>query len=193
MLGESAVVCFIDALDECEEQIRDMVDFFEKLGDLALSNDVQFRVFFSSRHYPHISCTRGLSLVLEWQDRHDDDIASYINKELRVGQTNLAKKIKDELQEKASGVFMWVALVVGILNNEHDEGRPPRRIQEKLKSIPGDLHSLFRDMLVRDFHNRNELLLCIQWVLFARQPLEPKQLYCAILWHRTDIPIRVGF
>src|SRR5205823_4241896 len=44
-----------------------------------------------------------------------------------------------------------------------------------------DLHELFRDILTRDCHNRNELLLCIQWLLFARQPLKPEQLYFAIL------------
>jgi hypothetical protein len=32
-LGKTSVVCFIDALDECEEhQIRDMISFFEHVG-----------------------------------------------------------------------------------------------------------------------------------------------------------------
>ncbi|KAK3942979.1 ankyrin repeat-domain protein [Diplogelasinospora grovesii] len=44
-----------------------------------------------------------------------------------------------------------------------------------------DLHELFRDILTRDSLHRGELLLCIQWVLFARQPLNPVQLYSAIL------------
>lgn len=34
-LGKTPVLCFIDALDECEEDsVRDMVQFFERIGDL---------------------------------------------------------------------------------------------------------------------------------------------------------------
>ncbi|KAL5696095.1 hypothetical protein EMGR_006617 [Emarellia grisea] len=82
--------------------------------------------------------------------------------------------------KKASGVFMWVVLVVGILNKAYDGGRV-RALRQLLRSIPGDLHELFRDILTRDSHNRHELLLCIQWLLFAKQPLKPEELYFAIL------------
>jgi hypothetical protein len=75
---------------------------------------------------------------------------------------------------------MWVILVVEILNKEYDRGRV-HALQQMLHKIPGDLHELFRDILTRDSHNQNELLLCIQWVLFARQPLRPEELYFAIL------------
>lgn len=75
---------------------------------------------------------------------------------------------------------MWVVLVVAILQKEYDHGRI-RTLQRKLKAIPKDLHELFRNILTRDRHNKDELLLCIQWVLFARQPLRPEQLYFAIL------------
>lgn len=50
-LGDSSVVCFIDALDECEEeQVRDMIHFFEHIGNLAVLNGICFQVCFSSRH-----------------------------------------------------------------------------------------------------------------------------------------------
>ncbi|KAH8730052.1 hypothetical protein GQ44DRAFT_768461 [Phaeosphaeriaceae sp. PMI808] len=54
-------------------------------------------------------------------------------------------------------------------------------LRRRLREIPGDLHELFRDILTRDSHNKDELVLYIQWVLFARQPLSPEQLYFAIL------------
>ncbi|KAH2204864.1 hypothetical protein KXW98_005379 [Aspergillus fumigatus] len=100
--------------------------------------------------------------------------------ELKIGNSNLAMQIRGELEEKASGVFMWVVLVVGILNKAYDGGRV-RALRQLLRSIPGDLHELFRDILTRDSHNRHELLLCIQWLLFAKQPLKPEELYFAIL------------
>jgi ankyrin repeat protein len=181
-LADCSVACFIDALDECDQaEVRDMVAFFQRLGDLAIPLGIRFRVLFSSRHYPYITISKGLEFVLEGQEGHDQDIADYINSELRIGQTALAGSIRQDLQDKSAGVFMWVVLVVGILNQEHDEGRGPRHLQRTLNTIPADLHALFRDILTRDQRNRHELLLCIQWVLFARRPLKPTELYFAIL------------
>jgi hypothetical protein len=121
------VGCFIDALDKCDEgQIQGMVAFFQHLGELVMLTYTRFQVLFSSRHYPHITITKGLSIVLEGQEGHNQDIISYIDNELRIGHSNLANQIKAELQEKASGVFMWVVLVVDMLNKEHDEGRLTR-------------------------------------------------------------------
>jgi ankyrin repeat protein len=180
-LKGSSVVCFIDALDECaEEQIRDMISFFERIGELAVSSGIHFQVCFSSRHYPHITIKKGLDLVLEGQEGHTQDIANYLESELKIGQSKIAQQVRIELQEKASGIFMWVVLVTGILNKEHDSGRI-HALQRRLQEIPGDLHELFRDILRRDSNNRDELVLCIQWVLFAKQPLSPEQLYFAIL------------
>jgi ankyrin repeat protein len=170
----------IDALDECEEeQVRDMIQFFEHMGDLAVSNGIGFQVCFSSRHYPYITIRNGLELVLEGQEGHSQDITNYIETELKIGKSKTAQRVRAELQEKASGIFMWVVLVVGILNKESDRGKI-HTLRQKLQEIPGDLHELFRDILTRDSHDKDELVLCIQWVLFAKQPLSPEQLYHAI-------------
>ncbi|KAH8800287.1 Pfs, NB-ARC and ankyrin domain protein [Xylogone sp. PMI_703] len=179
--GKSSLMCFIDALDECDEhQIRDMISFFKRMGELTALANIGFRICFSSRHYPHITITKGLSLVLEGQGGHSEDIVCYVDSELKIGWSKTAQQIRDDLQIKASGVFMWVVLVVEILNKEYDGGRI-HELRKKLQNIPGDLHELFRDILMRDYDNRGELLLCIQWLLFARQPLSPEQLYYGIL------------
>ncbi|UKZ57494.1 hypothetical protein TrVGV298_011351 [Trichoderma virens] len=192
-LKESSVVCFIDALDECEEiQIRNMMEFFERMGESATAGS--FRVCFSSRHYPYISISKGLNLTLEGQEGHTQDMVSYINSELKIGSSVLANQLRAELQEKASGVFMWVVLVVSILNKEHDKGRI-HVLRKRLQEIPADLHQLFRDILTRDRQDTNELLLCIQWVLFTKQPLRPEQLYFALLsdviyeWNPSEITL----
>jgi len=179
-LGESSVVCFIDALDECEErQIRDMILFFEHVGELTVSVGITFWICFSSRHYPHITIRKGQGLVLEGQEGHNQDITNYLDSELKIGHSKVAGQIRAELQEKALGIFMWVILVVGILNKEHDGGRM-HALRQRLREIPDDLYELFRDILTRDSHNRDELVFCVQWVLFLRQPLSPEQLYFAI-------------
>jgi ankyrin repeat protein len=180
-LGDSSVVCYIDALDECEEwQVRDMMQFFERIGEITMSSGIHFRVCFSSRHYPHVTIHKGLSLVLEGQEGHSQDITNYLESELKIGQSKDAQQIRLKLQDKAKGVFMWVVLVVSILNKEYDRGRI-YALRKRLKEIPGDLYRLFRDILTRDSQNRDELVLSIQWVLFAKEPLSPEQLYFAVL------------
>ena len=181
LLGEASVVCLIDALDECDEdQVRDMVAFFQRLGESAMLSGVRLHVLFSSRHYPHISIEKGLELVLEKQPGHDQDITTYISKELKIGHSNTSEQIRLDLHDKADGVFMWVFLVVRILNKEYDHGRRGAQLRRKLGEIPGDLHELFRDLLTRDCHSRDELRSCIQWILFAKNPLKPEELYFAI-------------
>ncbi len=180
-LGEVSLVCFIDALDECDEdQIRDMISLFENAGQQATLGGISFRICLSSRYYPCINISKGLNLALEEQEEHSQDITSYLNSELKIGQNKLAEEIRIALKEKASGVFMWVVLVVGILQQDFDHGRK-HLLRQRLRDIPSDLHELFRSIITRDDNNRDELLLCIQWVLFARQPLKPDQLYFAIL------------
>ncbi|KAF3025802.1 hypothetical protein E8E14_014618 [Neopestalotiopsis sp. 37M] len=175
--GSTTTICLIDALDEgLEKEIRAMVESFESI----LRAGSQLHVCFASRHYPHISTQMGLSITLEEQDQHENDISSYLNTKLNIGHSEQAEKIRLEMREKASGVFMWVVLVVEMLNKEFDKGKIPN-LRKRLRQIPSDLHELFHSILVRDNADRDELLLCIQWVLFAKEPLTPKQLYFAII------------
>ncbi|KAI8279964.1 Ankyrin repeat domain-containing protein 50 [Colletotrichum sp. SAR 10_98] len=179
-LENLSVTCFIDALDECDEdEIRNMVSFFEHIAEATTRKSVSFQICFSSRHYPNITISKAVSLVLEGQQGHQDDIINYVSSELKIGDSKIAQQLRHDLQEKSSGVFMWVVLVVDILNKEHDGGRM-HRLRQRLREIPSDLNELFRDILARDSHHRDELL-CIQWVLFAKEPLTPEQLYFAIL------------
>ncbi|KAF5639448.1 ankyrin 3 [Fusarium tjaetaba] len=182
-LGNSCVVVFIDALDECDEsEIRSMVSSFKSLGNLSAAEGISFQVCLASRHYPHITMPKKIELVLEGQEGHEKDIISYLDSELEIGDSKLAHEVRDLIKEKASGVFMWVVLVAGILQKKYDQGRI-HTLKQTLREILGDLHELFRDILTRDDVNKDELLLCIQWVLFARNPLKPEQLYFAIRSH----------
>ncbi|KAK4152536.1 hypothetical protein C8A00DRAFT_44431 [Chaetomidium leptoderma] len=186
-----SVTCFIDALDECsEKEIRDMVEFFEQLADSAVAKQIRFKIMFSSRHYPHIAISQSLSLVLEGQKEHSRDIQRYVETKLKIKKRddNSRQRILDRIQEKASGVFMWVVLVVDILNKSNDEGRPASYLEKKLGDLPDNLHELFRDILTRDGNCKDELLLCLQWVAFARRPLTSEELYYAI--HATTEQIQ---
>ncbi|KAI9658930.1 MAG: hypothetical protein M1821_001890 [Bathelium mastoideum] len=180
-LGEDHLLCFVDALDECpEDQVRDLIEFFEDLSQLTATGQIRLHVCFSSRHYPHISINTGLQLVLENQEGHSDDITNYLSTELKVGKSKLVQECKAKIVEKASGIFLWVVLVARILNREHDRGKI-HAMRKRLDEIPVELNELFKDILMRDGENIQELLLCIQWILYAKRPLKREEFYFAIL------------
>ncbi|KAL9632012.1 MAG: hypothetical protein Q9204_003977 [Flavoplaca sp. TL-2023a] len=180
-LGERHLICFIDALDEStEDQIRDLVGFLEELGRPTATSPANFRVCLSSRHYPHISIGNAIEMTLEGQEGHAQDIANFLSSELKAGSGKVFETIKNEILERASGVFLWVALVVQILNKEYDHGRV-HALRKRLKEIPDGLDRLFEDILTRDNARFEDLILCLQWILYAQRPLKREELYYAIL------------
>lgn len=179
-LRDRPFVCFIDALDECDEQqVVDMVWYFEELAEQSASAGVQFRVCFSSRHYPHIAIERGIRLILEDQSGHATDMASYVDSRLRIKDKVLLRELRQKILEKAAGVFMWTVLVVHILNKEDRHGG--LALRKRLAEIPSDLSELFRDILKRDNENVEQLVLAILWILYAKRPLRPNEFQHA-LW-----------
>ncbi len=180
-LGQRRLTCFIDALDECEEgQIRDLVTFLERLGQLAISSQIHFHVYLSSRHYPYISIRNGVQMTLEGQEGHDQDIARYLSSKLKAGSGEQVEAIREEILKRSSGIFLWVALVVQILNKEYDHGRV-HALRRRLREIPDGLDKLFEDILTRNQENMEELVLCLQWILYAKRPLKRDEIYHAIL------------
>ncbi|CAG7949620.1 unnamed protein product [Penicillium salamii] len=179
-LGQRSFTCFVDALDECDEQqVVDMVQYFEDLAEESTAKGVSFRTCFSSRHYPYIVIQRGIRLTLEDQLGHAEDLATYVTSRLIIREPTLVEELQPQLLSKAAGVFMWVVLVVDILNKEYRRGGMALRM--RLAEIPNDLSELFKDILRRDNENMEALLLCILWILYAKDPLRPQEFYHA-LW-----------
>ncbi|EXJ70924.1 uncharacterized protein A1O5_05916 [Cladophialophora psammophila CBS 110553] len=180
-IGTKSLVCFVDALDEChEDDIRDMVAFFETLSQEAVQSGTQLHICFSSRHYPYIAVDKCVELVLEDQEGHQDDLEHYVRTELKIGESPRSEKIKTAVLQRANGIFLWVVLVVRILQKEVDRGRI-HTLEKRLREIPDGLDKLFEDILTRDGRNSDDLLLCLQWILFAKRPLKREELYFAIL------------
>ncbi|KAK8026457.1 Ankyrin-1 [Apiospora marii] len=181
LLGQRPLTCFIDALDECDaDQIQDMIFFFEDLTQRAVDHDQKLLICFSSRHYPHVEVRKALRLILEDQTGHSQDLDSYVQSKLRAGKGKIVDEIRVKILQKANGVFLWIVLVVNILNKEFRNGRV-FAVKKRLDEIPEGLSDLFRDILRRDSQNLDDLLLCIQWVLFAKQPLRREEFYFALV------------
>jgi len=166
----------IDALDECRESdVREVVDFLEELSISAVDANVTLNICLSSRHYPTISMKKNLELVVEREMQHGYDITRYVHDKLKARD----QEIEREILKKADGVFMWVVLVVSMLNRTYDEGKV-EAMHRKLNELPRDLEQLFETLLGKDSPDKHERIFLLQCVLFARRALKPEELYFAM-------------
>jgi hypothetical protein len=180
------MILFVDALDECnDKEAQAMVHHFEALIAEAALNGQILRVCFASRPYPHISADRASSyFTLDSSQEHEVDIKKYINSHLRIGKR---KDIKEKLLSNSKHVFLWVKLVVGMLNKEYVAGRP-ERYHKWLDGQHGDLNKLYAEMLKRsngfddddDGDDAQAQLLCFQWVLYSIDRLSAQEMWWGI-------------
>lgn len=178
---------FIDALDEGDEdEVRGLISFLESLSDHAEERR-SVRVCFSSRHYPLITIDTALALSVEDQKDHDRDIETYIRAKLKVRDT-ADYAIHAVVCHKSAGIFLWVVLVVPILNQLHDRGKAVAEIAFYLDALPGELERLFAEILSRDADEVRDCVSLLQWVLYAFRPLHAEELYLAVQhsWARPD-------
>lgn len=165
---------FIDALDECsEESVREAVYFIDRLAQTALEGEVLLNICLSSRHYPAIRIPNCPEVVVE--AHNDSDISTYIRDKLRfipASERNEAHAIQAFLEEMASGVFLWVVLVVELVVRDINSGQPMSKVAKRVKGVPKDMedlyHQLFRSLTPDELTFSVPL---IQWVLLHKDYL----------------------
>lgn len=196
-LGNRCLTMFVDALDECDEnKADDMVSFFEDLCDYATETRVHVQICFSSRYYPTVVIEKGIEVSLEDEIGHTEDIRKYVKSRLRLkSKPKHVEALRSEILEKSSGIFLWVVLVLDMLNN--DKSISILKVRERLQEIPPKLNDLFQMILTRDGDNIEQLQLCLNWILFASRALKPEELYFAIqlgsdkectgFWDQADV------
>lgn len=172
---------FVDALDEGDtNDIRQMISFLEQLTRYSVAANVFTRICLSSRHYPHISVRKGLSLVLEDQSSHTTDIDKYIQNELADHDSPQMDKLRQEVRDRSAGVFLWVVLVIPFLKRGFDCGKSVTAMRRELSGIPQDLRDMFVEILSRDAEGMDECMALLRWVLFSQRPLSMAEAYDAL-------------
>jgi pimeloyl-ACP methyl ester carboxylesterase len=189
--GQGTVKVFVDALDECiDEDVRKVVRAFEESAGVAMANDAELNICWSSRHYPHIKVCKSHEVLMEHQNA--SDIALYVHNMLSKGSTTSHSDIEEKIVRKANGVFIWVVLVVNRLFGaaEYEQSRTEK--MRMLDQIPSELNGLFGVILgtVKEIH-RPETLLFFQWVLLAIRPLTLDEFRYAIAFSAEPPPTSV--
>ncbi|KUI70954.1 Ankyrin-2 [Cytospora mali] len=174
---------FVDAPDECSDtKVADTVSFSEELGERAVEHNTNLRICFSSRYYPTITVKKGKEIRLNEEEEHSLNIVRYINSQLKLGTFGKSKKadeLRNNILEKSAGIFLWVALVIPMLNKDCFGG-DVHGFKRRLNEIPPGLHNLFEMIVARDEEDLDKLRLCIQWVLFAIRPLKTKEYFFSL-------------
>uniref|UniRef100_A0A093VPM2 Putative ankyrin repeat protein n=1 Tax=Talaromyces marneffei PM1 TaxID=1077442 RepID=A0A093VPM2_TALMA len=177
---ERELTILVDALDECSfDEITSVVSFLEDLGLDAVQAKTNLRICLSSRPYPNVSMKKNLELTLDGNAKHDNDIKKYVETKLNTKIPNI-RKIEKGILQKANGVFLWVVLVVEMINTAVDRGRV-EEIQKTLDDIPSDLDDFFERVIFNGPEKNPETLLMFQLVLFSKKQLTPAELVFAVV------------
>lgn len=200
--GQKRIILFIDALDEGNQrEVRDMVRYVASLAATARSRGLAFDVCFASRHFPNITTPFCEELVLEQQEHHIEDIWNYVSENLATDIKLRRVDLVREIVCKSQAVFLWVVLVVRLLNEEHDRGSTLSNLLSILDETPEDLGALLDGILQAGASDKH-LLPALQWVLTAQrnqQHFDIEVLYFGTflgvgdlidpVWHRNDVDI----
>ena len=177
---DAAIRVFIDALDECEDDlVRQLVQQFEKSLAASVKNRVDLRICWSNRHYPRIGVAHEIEVRME--DRNASDINLYFQQELRLPAGYDNARLTKSLIEKASGIFLWTVLVVRRLLKAADQGLDQAELEFLLHKIPSRLEDYFAEILdTLDSTYKNKSLSLIKLVLCSFKPLGIVEAYVAL-------------
>ena len=175
----------IDGVDEIEQRDRDLlVNVVEDL----LKSMPGFRVLLLSRNEydvrRRLSFLRPIEIKVT-ENTNGRDLQHYISDRVErwgaLGSASLKQKVRDSLNSKAGGIFLWVKLVVDELEHLHDLNE----VETTLARLPGSMKDLYNTVFRRisDRLNAAELSIfrgIMIWATLARKSLYLSQLASAL-------------
>jgi ankyrin repeat protein len=188
-------VIFVDALDEAgEDPARSIVKYLHEANEELLQSRHATSICFACRHYPIVRTHEGLQICVE--DENFDDISAYtlseLSRQIHPRDENSGSDPLNEVQElisnKASGVFLWVSLVIPTIAKQYNEGRPLEEILEGLEKAPSDLKTIYEHILgLVDPTFRRQTLHLMEWICLAERPLSLTELRFALAMDDSSI------
>ncbi|XP_014551183.1 hypothetical protein COCVIDRAFT_31247 [Bipolaris victoriae FI3] len=178
------VYFFVDALDECVQGLDKLLAFIVKVSSLS----ARARWILTSRNCYRIEQQlrlddSGARLSLELEENAEQvshAVDAYIN--YRVGELDqiqhdqlLQSLVREKLQQKAKGTFLWVSLVMKELKDVQ-----VREVVKVLDEVPAELTDLYGRMMqnIKQLKRQNPEL-CLQilsTVIATQRPLHLQEL-----------------
>ncbi|KAF7195138.1 Ankyrin repeat domain-containing protein 50 [Pseudocercospora fuligena] len=179
---------YIDALDESgEAEARGLMDYLHRLRSNCKSGNLS--ICISCRPYPDVMWNWDHCVVVE--SGNAGDITTFLNASfisaLDSVDQSASDQIRDEIANRASGVFQWAVLVTRRVLSLRGESIGTILIE--IENIPTELGDLYETML--DQLNESDRLLALpllRWITFANWPLSVSELrYAVAMDERKDI------
>lgn len=171
---------FIDGLDECSAtDARELVSIFQDILEKATASEWDLKICMSTRHYPAIKIPFSSEIIVE--EHNSSDISTFVREKLRLLDHCDKEEVERSILSRVNGVFLWVDIVVKQLLQHLDDGRTREDIRSLLNSVPKDLGLVYQRLLESiEPHEQQRTFTLLQWVLLAKRPLSPLELYVAL-------------
>ncbi|KAI1089456.1 hypothetical protein F5B19DRAFT_504743 [Rostrohypoxylon terebratum] len=150
--------CFffmVDGLDEYQETTNEgYKELIKLLSSWSEKAPEQIKLCVSSREYDVFLDAFSEAQGLRLQDLTADDIHNYVKEKLESNQNfrNMDKPedgpniLISNVTQKAHGVFLWVALVVKLLDDACDEEDSFDDLVKKIDFLPPEVRDLFDEL-----------------------------------------------
>ncbi len=183
------ILLLLDALDEHQGDNDLLASLLKSLVDKSDNKCVRLKMCLASRSWTvfqqHFGSCPGFSI----HDHTREDIMTYIRARLepcgpqemhQLGHDSMTP-LADLVATRASGVFIWVRLVVDMLAKGIQDGTPHRTLEDKVNKIPRELRDLYADTLRRiESEYSLEAFIMLHTALCSFEPL-PLKVLMAVL------------
>ena len=176
LVDNTKLCLFIDGLDEFDGNHDSLIHLLKDI--LGMNSNVKLCV--SSRPWDIFEDAFQHSASLRLQDLTYEDIKSYTSSEMHADprfallqerEPEYAQDLVRNVASKASGVFLWVHLVVSSLLAGMGHGDRIIELQKRLDSLPDELEELYDKML--DSVDTFYLERTAQILNFVEKSIEP--------------------
>lgn len=173
------LVLFLDALDESSSDNEELISFIKKLECIP-SPCLHLKICVASREWTIFSNAFAQNPSFEIHEHTSGDIVLYVQRNLiaavKIDQDfadndNLMQLIK-QVEVRATGVFIWVRIVVDEFSRDLRDGTPVATLQQIVRSLPepGELDELYVRTFTRiDRRYQNEGFVMMMIVLSSPQ------------------------
>ena len=153
ILGRDSKIClFVDGLDESTDSHERLISTFKSL----ISGNDHVKICVASRPWNIFQTALGQRPSLRLEDLTFNDIRNFVKSKfhadtevenLRRRYPSFTDQLIENIVTKASGVFLWVDLVVASLLAGMRLGDRIQDFQRRLDELPPDLEKLFEKIL----------------------------------------------
>lgn len=164
----------VDGIDEYSGDYQDLIQLL-KMASASKS----IKVLVSSRPIPSCESAFSTGPHLRLQDLTKPDILEYVRDKLEANnlmvekeesEPGITREIADNVCDKASGVFLWVSLVVRSLLVGLENYDRKKDLLARIDELPADLEKLYSFMMSSvSVQYQQEASLILQLVCRSRQ------------------------